>query len=242
MTSTHDFTSRFQLGNELMGRGDDRSALEIFAQLVASHPESANAMYNRGVCLYRLGRVDEALADFDAYLALHPGDADALQMRARCLAPGDDAPVTGRHVLSLFLRFAGMLAIVFGAIATLIFVAIPMQSEANTTPGMLLMGACVLVMLAAAPMAIACKFAFGMALVSFVVERLASLRFGRSFVGFALMAAGAYLAWGVGGSVWERGFQLSRLRELIGVTMLVLMLGFGGLAMAFSEPPESPAR
>jgi predicted O-linked N-acetylglucosamine transferase (SPINDLY family) len=59
-------------------RGHDESAALVdFRAALALQPDLGTASYNLALCLRALGRGDEALAQIEAHLLLHPQDADA---------------------------------------------------------------------------------------------------------------------------------------------------------------------
>src|SRR5579864_1038816 len=62
-------------------RGDDAAALEWIGRALALDPKNAPALYNRANSLRRIGRLQDALADYDRALALQPGHLAALNNR-----------------------------------------------------------------------------------------------------------------------------------------------------------------
>ncbi len=68
-----------QEGNRLLDGGHHEKALEMFERAAAKAPRLAEAAFNRGVALYRLGRFEEAETAFQD--ALRPGRPD-LEPRA----------------------------------------------------------------------------------------------------------------------------------------------------------------
>lgn len=56
-----------------------KEAAEIFDRLVAINAEIPEAWNNRGVALFRLGRIDEAIVSYNRSLALDPNNLDALR-------------------------------------------------------------------------------------------------------------------------------------------------------------------
>ena len=72
----------FLLGLELGGTGDDAGAAEQFQAAVRLLPELVEARLNLGVALMRLGRRDEALAEFEQVLQRQPTNAAALKYAA----------------------------------------------------------------------------------------------------------------------------------------------------------------
>jgi hypothetical protein len=53
---------------------------------LAADPDHAEALHSRGNALYRLKRLDAAIADYDRVLALRPGNVDVLNNRGGALA------------------------------------------------------------------------------------------------------------------------------------------------------------
>ena len=74
---------RFQAGVSQADRGELDSALQSFGSAWESAPSWADAVYNRGIVQARLGRVEAAAADLEAYLALRPGAEDAILVSQR---------------------------------------------------------------------------------------------------------------------------------------------------------------
>ena len=60
---------------------DDRRALAAVERILLLRPEAAGEVRDRGILLARLGRVDEAIADFERYLDLVPDGPDARRVR-----------------------------------------------------------------------------------------------------------------------------------------------------------------
>lgn len=55
-----------------------RTGLDLWADTVRKFPANSRAHYNLGLALAAAGRTPDALAEFEAVLASHPGDLDAL--------------------------------------------------------------------------------------------------------------------------------------------------------------------
>jgi tetratricopeptide (TPR) repeat protein len=95
--------------------GDAAGALQAFERVLALSP-GPNAAYASAVALEDLGRLDEALASYDAALNLLPGHEDALHNRGLLLARLgrlDEAERNHRHYVELHpdsLRAHGDLA------------------------------------------------------------------------------------------------------------------------------------
>jgi tetratricopeptide (TPR) repeat protein len=64
--------------------GEDAGALGRLDQFLEKHPGNASARYWRGLVLYRLGRLEEAVGSLSACLALGADNPDALEARASC--------------------------------------------------------------------------------------------------------------------------------------------------------------
>ena len=65
------------LGVVAAARGDQRTALGRFEEVIAAEPDYASAHYNRAVALHALGRGREAIAAFERAAHLEPGHYDA---------------------------------------------------------------------------------------------------------------------------------------------------------------------
>lgn len=65
------------LGAHLAERGQLREALELYDEVLDSHPDHLGARNNRAVALYRSGRADEALDALGTLAREHPTHADA---------------------------------------------------------------------------------------------------------------------------------------------------------------------
>jgi tetratricopeptide (TPR) repeat protein len=72
----------FNQGNQRQANELDALALDDFRLAVGHDPAKWKAIHNRGVSLALHGKVDEALADFDAVLALNPDFANSRFNRA----------------------------------------------------------------------------------------------------------------------------------------------------------------
>lgn len=60
-------------------------AVAIFDRLIAINAEIPEAWNNRGVALFRLGRIDEAIESYNRSLALDPNNLDALRNKGLLL-------------------------------------------------------------------------------------------------------------------------------------------------------------
>ena len=93
------------LGNNSLGRGDNRAALDDFDASLAIKPDYSHALYNRGVALQRLGRLPEALTAYDRALGVDPSNADALVNAGNALAGlGRDRDAVSAYERALRLR------------------------------------------------------------------------------------------------------------------------------------------
>lgn len=76
---------------ETLGDGRYDAALPIFDEAIAAAPDDEEMHYGRGVCLSRLGRLEEALASLEEALALDPDYNEATVEKARVYISTDDA-------------------------------------------------------------------------------------------------------------------------------------------------------
>jgi len=66
-----------------LGReGDVEGAEKALAKIVSTHPTNTDALYNYGIALAGLGKLDEADEIFTRILAVNPQDWDAIAERA----------------------------------------------------------------------------------------------------------------------------------------------------------------
>jgi cephalosporin hydroxylase len=63
--------------------GEYLKGLRLVEKALAIHPDAAGLHHFKGLCLNRLARHDEALQEFQAELALNPGDPDATRWSNR---------------------------------------------------------------------------------------------------------------------------------------------------------------
>lgn len=82
----NDFVALSSRGTARSSAGDAAGAVEDLNRALELRPDAINTRFNRGFALTKLGRFQEALADFEAYLAKDPEDADSKHQRARCKA------------------------------------------------------------------------------------------------------------------------------------------------------------
>jgi len=68
---------RNNLASALLAEGREGEALPLLDGVLAGHPRHVPARINRGVALARLGRLQEAVAEYLRALELDPGNADA---------------------------------------------------------------------------------------------------------------------------------------------------------------------
>jgi tetratricopeptide (TPR) repeat protein len=74
-----------QEAKEAFDRGDFRTALKLFRQVLLRHPDFADIRNYAGLCLSFLGEPQEAVEQFDAALARNPGYVEAHINRALTL-------------------------------------------------------------------------------------------------------------------------------------------------------------
>jgi len=78
----------------LAGKGEEASALRVFAMALEADPISSEALFNRGLVLERLGRTDEALADYRDALRYDAEFSPARRALARLGADPTSSPQT----------------------------------------------------------------------------------------------------------------------------------------------------
>ena len=61
------------------------SSLQVYDALIAQYPDTLSLYYNRGLCLYRLGKLNEAITDFDYCIGIDSLHKDARYMKALAL-------------------------------------------------------------------------------------------------------------------------------------------------------------
>ena len=78
----------FRRGLARMAKWDPAGAGQDFARVLElippSDPRYDDSRFNRGLCVLRQGKYQEALPDFEYYLSKHPDDADSLLRRGQC--------------------------------------------------------------------------------------------------------------------------------------------------------------
>lgn len=74
-----------QRARQAFERQEYSAALEIYRKLLREHPEFADVRHEAGLCLAFLGRLDEALEQLDAALAINPEYVEANVNRALVL-------------------------------------------------------------------------------------------------------------------------------------------------------------
>lgn len=75
--------SRALEGDAFLQKGDALGALRIYEAVLADLPGFPRAALQRGICWERLGRVDQAVAAYDEFLAAAPDRPEAAAARAR---------------------------------------------------------------------------------------------------------------------------------------------------------------
>jgi tetratricopeptide (TPR) repeat protein len=81
-------------GMDMVKRMQFAEALETFDKVIGQNQEITEAWNNRGVALFRLGRVEDALESYNRALSLDPQNLDALRNKGfvlRCLGRLDEA-------------------------------------------------------------------------------------------------------------------------------------------------------
>src|SRR5262249_20267937 len=63
--------------NAIFAKGDYAKALESYEAILQKEPDNESAMFNKAVCLQRLGQNAEAKKAYEAVLAKAPDDVDA---------------------------------------------------------------------------------------------------------------------------------------------------------------------
>jgi tetratricopeptide (TPR) repeat protein len=74
-----DANTHYALGHILRLGEDDAAALAALNQAVELDPEFMIALYEQGMLLAKSGELRQALANFEKFLAAHPGDPAAIQ-------------------------------------------------------------------------------------------------------------------------------------------------------------------
>jgi tetratricopeptide (TPR) repeat protein len=74
--------------------GCHEEAIASFEEVLKIQPDNSYAWNNRGVVLFKRGRLDEAIASFDKALKFKPKNADAFYNKACCYALQDDVEQT----------------------------------------------------------------------------------------------------------------------------------------------------
>lgn len=81
---------RLQLGRALIHAGDHESAIGELTKTLDRLPGEPTALALRGLALDRIGKRDDALADFDSALASNPADPIAREARVSVLLSADE--------------------------------------------------------------------------------------------------------------------------------------------------------
>lgn len=80
-TNPNDPRLRLGLGMAMVGKGDNETAIQVFDQLLSSHP-GAPVYYGRAIAKYRMGQQKASLSDLDRAIQLDPKNPQYTQMRA----------------------------------------------------------------------------------------------------------------------------------------------------------------
>jgi tetratricopeptide (TPR) repeat protein len=80
------FVARYNYALALAGTGRGQEAITQFTALIHFNPRDAESLFNRGNQLLAAGRAEQALRDFDAALAVAPGEPALREARERALA------------------------------------------------------------------------------------------------------------------------------------------------------------
>jgi|WetSurMetagenome_2_1015567.scaffolds.fasta_scaffold245963_2 tetratricopeptide (TPR) repeat protein len=73
-----------QLGVCFQGQNEPEKALDAYQKALDLDAGNTDAYYNSGLILFKLARIDEALARFEGALKLRPEDPASLEMAGRC--------------------------------------------------------------------------------------------------------------------------------------------------------------
>jgi len=80
------YNQTFVRATEMYGEGDYAKAIELYGQLVDEGVVHSAVFYNLGNAYYRSGRLGFAIANYERVLQLDPGNANAHQNLAQCVA------------------------------------------------------------------------------------------------------------------------------------------------------------
>ena len=93
-----------RLTDELIDCGEYSKARTIYSEMLRDSPDDPHLLALRGYTWFRMDKPEDALADFDAALALRPDAPNTLFMRAKCkelLNDLDGAIADYRQVIAL---------------------------------------------------------------------------------------------------------------------------------------------
>jgi len=76
-----EFQTHMDKGKKFVDEKEYEPALREFAAALRHKPSSKGAVFNMAYCLMRLGRLEEALGKFEAYVAMNPGRTKAQKAR-----------------------------------------------------------------------------------------------------------------------------------------------------------------
>ena len=85
----NDSSTSFDLGIELINRGDFLGAERHMRQAAAQESNRAEVHYFLGACLFNLGRMSDAEKSLNTATQLDPRDAENVMMLGRCLMRQD---------------------------------------------------------------------------------------------------------------------------------------------------------
>jgi Tfp pilus assembly protein PilF len=71
------FTARCNLANSLSAQGRYSAARELYDEALHAHPDYADGHVGLGVMLVKMGRLDDATAQFETALQIEPGNTSA---------------------------------------------------------------------------------------------------------------------------------------------------------------------
>jgi len=95
----------FQQGKRHLKKGMAAQATVPLEKAKRREPNKASIRESLGIAYFRIGRYDEAAAEFRAVLELSPADDYAHYCLGRCLSRmGEDGLAAGHYMMALWLR------------------------------------------------------------------------------------------------------------------------------------------